>query len=185
MQSISPVRDIHRCHADHCGTATASTCITPFAAMRKKERGGLRPSTLKHDAFYFRNGSTVIHHGPYRNLYPDRLTVLVTANRHNRLGQRTGSRVYIPRKTTPMARMRLRRNDQFNRISNCLELGKSEKALGGRAPMIDRSISGDPDDCSHCFFSAASFAPRMRPRLASNRKPTPAAPAPARRRSPP
>src|ERR1700737_186305 len=79
------------------------------------------------------------------------------ANRHYRLGQRTRSCVYIPREATPMAGMRLRRNDQFNRISNCLTSSKSEKPLGGSIPTVDRSISIDPDDCRHYLSSVDNF----------------------------
>jgi hypothetical protein len=60
-----------------------------------------------------------------------------------------------------MARMRLRRDDQFNRISNCLKFGKPEKAPGGSTPIADRSISVDPDDCRHSFFSVDSFRPSL------------------------
>jgi hypothetical protein len=34
-----------------------------------------------------------------------------------------------------MAAMRLRRDDQFNRISNYLKFGKSEEVLGGSIPI--------------------------------------------------
>jgi hypothetical protein len=47
-------------------------------------------------------------------------------------------------KATPMTRMRLRRNDQFNRISNCLKFSKSEETLGGRIPVLDRPIPVAP-----------------------------------------
>src|SRR6266404_2399379 len=114
-------------------------------------------STSKHLAFYFRDAAAVIHQGPYRNLYSDGLTILVTANRHNRLRQCARSCVDIPREAPPMASMRLRRDDQFNRISNCLKFGKSEEALGGGVPMANRSISADPDDCCHSLSSVNSL----------------------------
>jgi hypothetical protein len=114
-------------------------------------------STSQHHAFHFRDASTVIHQGPYRNVYSDGLTVLVTANRHDHLGQRARSCVYIPGEASPMACMRLRRDDQFNRISNCLKFGKSEETLGGGVPMVDRSMSIDPDDGCHSPSSVDSL----------------------------
>ena len=99
----------------------------------------------------------VVYQGPDRNLYPDRLTVLVTANRYQRLGQRPRSCVYIPSEAPPMARMRLWRDDQFNRISNCLKFSPSEEAFSGRIPIIDRSISVDLDDCCHSLSPVDRF----------------------------
>jgi hypothetical protein len=118
-------------------------------------RDGCRPwsSTSKHHAFYFRDASIVIHQDPCRNLYSDGLTILVTANGHSHLRQRARSCVYIPREAPSMASTRLRRDDQFERISNCLKFSKSEQALGGRVPMPDRSISVDPDDRCHSVSS--------------------------------
>jgi hypothetical protein len=58
--------------------------------------------------------------------------------------------------------MRLRRNDQFDRISHGLEFGKSEEALGGRIPAVDRAISVDPDNCRHSRCPFERFMRRQR-----------------------
>jgi hypothetical protein len=60
-----------------------------------------------------------------------------------------------------MAGMRLRRDDQFKRISKRLKLSKSEEALGGRIPTADRAMSVAPDDCCHSISSIDGAMPTI------------------------